>query len=246
MASSVAVMYWVFVVGLIMAIGFGGYAASWSFRLRRALRVRAYSRQALVVGLFSIYGTFLLSLFYLVYFLFPDLLNSPVGAFQEALYVFLPPLVFAWLVNSIRVGRRSDPLLRDPLRWSKVRLVLWPLLFLSLLGFYPLRSGVGETGLFSFVIIGVSVVPMLLAAKRSGDRYYRRSLEWFGVAVAVLVVQNIGFNTLMLGLGTGIVYSDAGFAWSIIANFAIMPALFYGIYKCARSLVPLNRISPQL
>ena len=245
MSGSAAVMYWFFVVGLIIAIVAGGYAASWSLRLRRALRVSVYSRQALVVGLFAIYGTFLYTLFYVVYFLFPDLLNSSAGTLQEALYVLLWPILFAWLDNSNRVGRRTDPLLRDSLRWSKVRLVLWPLLILSLLSIYPLRTGVSETGLFSLVIIEVSVVPVLFAAKRSGDPYYRKSLEWFGFAVAVVVVESIGFNTLMLGLGTGIVYSDSGFVWSIIANFAIVPALFYGIYKCARSLVPLNRMSPQ-
>jgi len=244
MVGSVEIMYWCFIIGLLLATGLGAYVAYWSLGLKRALRVRAYSRQALIVGLFSGYGTLLFFLFYLDYFLAPNLLNSPVGTLQEALYAVLPPLTFAWIDSSVRVGRRTDPLLRDPLRWSKVRLVLWPLLLLSLLGFFPLRSGVNGIAILSFVLLGISVLPVLMAASWSGDRYYRRSLEWFGFALAMLVVQNIGFDTLMPGLGTGIVNSSSGFIWSILANFVLVPVLFYGIYMCARSLVPLNRISP--
>jgi len=237
-------MYWCYIIGLMLAMGLGAYDAYWSLALRRALRVRAYSRQALIVGSFSVYGVVLFFLFYLVYFLAPSLLNSQLGTLQEALYVVLPPIAFAWIDSSIRVGRRTDPLLRDPLQWSKARFVLWPLLLLSLLGFFPLRGGLNGTAILSFIIIGISVLPILMAAKWSGDRYYRRSLAWSGFALAILVVQNIGFNTLMPGLGTGLIYSSSGFIWSILANFVAVPLLFYGVYMCARSLVPLNRISP--
>jgi len=243
MASSVDIMYVCYIIGLLLAMGLGTYDAYWSLGLRRALRVRAYSRQALIVGLFSVYGSVLFFLFYVTYFLVPNMLNSPLGTLQEALYAVLPPIAFAWIDTSIRVGRRTDPLLRDPLQWSRVRLVLWPLLLLSLLGFFPLRSGLNGTAVFSFVILGISVLPILMAAKWSGDRYYRRSLEWFGFALVALVVQNIGFNTLMPGLGTGLVYSSSGFVWTIFANLVFVPVLFYGIYMCARALVPLNKIS---
>ena len=243
MASSLDIMYWCFVIGLILATGLGAYDAYWSLRLRRAFRVRTYSRQALIVGLFSVYGVVLFVLFYLTYFLDPNLLNSPVGTFQEALYVVLPPVAFAWIDTSIRMGRRTDPLLRDPLQWSKVRYVVWPLLLVSLVGFFPLRSGLNGTAIFSYAILGISVIPVLMSAKWSGDRYYRRSLEWFGFSLILLVIQNTGYNTLMAGMGTGLVYSSSGFIWSILANFAVVPILFYGVYMCARSLVPLNRIS---
>ena len=242
MGSSVEIMYWFYLVGLLLAVGMGAYAAYWSLGIGRALKVRTYSRQAIIVGLFSLYGTFLYVLFYIVYFFAPNLLNSPVGTFQEALYLVLPPFVLAWIDSGVRVGRKTDPLLRDPLRWSKVRFVVWPLLLLSLIGFYH-QGGLNGAGIFSFLIIGISIVPILMAANRSGDRNYRRSLEWFGFAVAILVFQNFGFNVLVPELGTGIVFSSSGFVWSFLANFVVVPVLFYGIYKCARSLVPLNRIS---
>ena len=235
-------MYLFYVLGLVMALCLGGYSAYWSFGLRRALKVRAYSRQALIVGSFSIYGTVLFLLFYWAYFLAPGLRNSPVGTTNEVLYVVLAPVVFAWEDSSIRVGRRSDPLLRDPLRWSRLRLVLWPILLLTLAG-YLVQGTTSEIGVLSYIVVGVSVVPILMAARRSGDQYYRRSLEWFGVALFVLVVQNLGFHVLITGPGTGMVYTPEGFVWSIFANFVVVPLMFYGIYKCARSLVPLNRIS---
>jgi hypothetical protein len=242
MAGSVDVMFWFFVIGLILAIGLGSYDAYWSLGLRRALRVRAYARQLVIVGSFSVYGAFLFLLFYLIYFLEPSLFNSPVYYLQVGLYAVLPPMTFAWIDSSIRLGRRSDPLLRDPLRWSKIRLALWPLLLLTLIG---IASNGGDNPVFlsSFVIIAISVLPILMAARWSGDSHYRRSLQWFGIAIAALVLQNVGFQTLMSGMGTGIVYSDSGFVWSIFANLALVPVMFLCIYMCARSLVPLNRVS---
>jgi hypothetical protein len=241
-SSGVEIMYWFYVLGLLLATGLGGYAAYWSFGLRKALRVKAYSRQMLIIGTYSIYGTVLFYLFYIVYFLAPNLLNSPVATIQEALYLPLPLLTFAWVDSSIRVGRRSDPLLRDSFHWSKLRLLLWPLIFLTLLGYFA-QGELSDIGLASYVIIGISVVPIWMTSRRSGDPYYRRSLEWFGFAVALLVIQNLGFSPLISTSGIGIVYSPTAFIWSLFANLGIVPALFYGIYKCARSLVPLNRIS---
>jgi uncharacterized membrane protein (DUF485 family) len=241
--SAVDAMYWSYVIGLVLAAILGSYAAYWSFGLRKALKVRAYSRQLLIVGIFSIYGTVLYFLFYIVYFFAPALFNSPVGTVQQALYLVLAPVAFAWVDSSIRVGRRSDPLLRDPLHWSRLRLVLWPLLLLTFLG-YLIQGELSYIGLFSYVILGISVLPISMAARRSGDPYYRRSLEWFGFSIALLVLQNLGFSPLISATGLGIVYSPLAFVWSIFANFGIVPAMFYGIYMCARSLVPLNRFSP--
>jgi hypothetical protein len=242
MAGSVDAMFWFFVIGLIIAIGFGSYDAYWSLGLGRVMRVRAYTRQLLIIGLFSAYGTVLFLLFYLVYFLEPSLFNSPVYNLQVGFYAVLPPLTFAWIDSTIRLGRRSDPLLRDPLRWSKLRMALWPILLVTLLGI-TMNGGDNPLFLFSFVIIAISVLPILMAARWSGDFHYRRSLQWFGIAIVWLVLQNVGFQTLMSGMGTGLVYSASGFVWSIFANFALVPALFYCIYMCARSLVPLNRVS---
>jgi hypothetical protein len=235
-------MFWSFIIGLLLAIGLGAYDAYWSLGLGRVLRVRAYARQLLIIGLFSVYGVVLFFLFYLVYFIEPSLLNSSIYTLQVAFYAFLPLLTFAWIDSFVRLGRRSDPLLRDPLRWSKLRIALWPLLLVTLVG---ITSNGGDNPLFlsSFVIIAVSVLPILKAARWSGDVHYRRSLQWFGIAIAGLVLQNFGFQTLMPGLGTGLVYSATGFLWSILANFALVPVLFYCIYMCARSLVPLNRVS---
>jgi hypothetical protein len=242
MASSTDVMFWIYVTGLLMALVMGPYAAYWAFNIRRALRVRAYSRQALIVGLFSVYGTILYFSFYMVYFLVPSLYNTPVGWVQGVLYLVFVPIILAWIDISIRVGRRTDPLLRDPLRWSKLRLVLWPVLVLTLIFFFlP-----GAEGVLSFLVLAFAAIPTYLAARWSGDPNYNQSLEWFGLALVMSVIQNIGFNTLLQGVGTGIVYTPVGFVWTVVANFALEPIIFYSIYRTARSLVPLNRIVPNL
>ena len=141
-------MVWLHIIGLFLAASLGGYAAYWALNLRRSLRVRAYSRQVLIVGAFSVYGTALYFLFYIVYFLAPSLQSGPVGTIQEALYLVLSPLSFAWADSSIRIGRRLDPLLRDPLRWSTLRLILWSFIFLGVAG-YILQGNFSVIGLSS-------------------------------------------------------------------------------------------------
>ncbi len=160
-------MYGLYVVGLLVALGVGGYAAYWSFGLRRSLRVRAYASQVSVVGLFSVYGAGLVGLFYVTYFLAPGLRGSPLGTLQEALYVVLAPIALAWVDSSARLGRRSDPLLRDSLGWS-LRLVLWPVLLLSLCG-YAFQGEDSGIALISYAVVAVSAAPALMTARRSGD-----------------------------------------------------------------------------
>jgi hypothetical protein len=100
----------------------------------------------------------------------------------------------------------------------------------------------GAEGVLSFLVLAFAAIPTYLAAKWSGDPNYNQSLEWFGLALVMSVIQNIGFNTLVSGIGTGIVYTPIGFVWAVVANFALAPVIFFSIYKCARSLVPLNRM----
>jgi hypothetical protein len=240
-SSLVDAMYLFYAIGVLIIIGFGSYNAYLSFSIRKALRVQAYSRQALIFGSFSIYLVVLLSLFYTTYFFEPSLLNSPFDTLQTLLYTVESPIIFAWIDSSIKLGRRSDPLLRDSLRWSKLRLVLWPILLLTLLGYFT-QGALSNIGELSWVVIGITVVPLLVSGRRSGDPYYRRTLEWFGVALVFGLIDNAGVTILFNTLGTGIVFTPAAFVWSILGNIGVVPMLFYGSYKAIRSLAPLNRI----
>lgn len=244
-----------YVIGILLCVAGGLYAAYWSFAIRRTMRVRSYRRQALTVGTVSLYAVILLILFYVVDLFapsVPSVFESILDNTRGILYGILPPVLLAWADSSVRVGRRSDPLLRDSLRWSKTRRVLWPLMVLCIMAFF-VGGGLSATtthdvvaivGFASaFVVLAISVVVVFLAAKRSGDRNYRESLKWFGLFLVLVFVLNTGFLTLTSAGFRVFQYTPADFTWAIIANFALIPLVWYCAYECSRSLVPLNRIS---
>jgi hypothetical protein len=246
-----SVMYWIFVLGLLLSIGIGLYGAYWSFAIRRSLRVRIYRRQASIMSVFALFGIVLIFLYYFVYFFVPSLTNTAAGFVQSIGYIIFLVIVLVWVDISIRVGRRSDPLLRDPLRWTGyLRWIVWTLMGISLIilivptgGNIAHNFGSTLTSLgfvMVFITLGVAIIPAFVAAKRSGDRFYRTSLKWFGVGVFLLVLQNIGFT--LIYVGTGITYNPGNFAWALVSNFYLLPFVFYSLYRCTRSLVPLNRI----
>ena|SRR2546422_9258026 len=104
------------VIGAIFA-----YGAYWAFAIRRALASRDYRRQALWLGVNCIFWIAL----------FPDknIFNNVYNALAVGFYYsFLPLLLFAWIDASVRVARRSDPLLRNTLHWNKLRWLTWRLL----------------------------------------------------------------------------------------------------------------------
>ena len=246
----VEVMYSIFIIGILVSSAIGVYSAYWSLTIRKSLVVRMYQRQALLVGAFTLYGLILTGLFYFVFFFEPSLKYSSVGFAQGIVYLFFIVILLAWIDSTIRIGRKSDPLRRDPLHWSSIlRWIIWILMGVNLIATIVLSGGnisssFGETRaigiVLAFILIAISIIPLFLVAKRSGDRFYRRSIEWFGIAVALLTVEDIGFNTIFVG--NGIVYTPINFAWAIVSNFALFPFIFYSTYRCARSLVPLNRI----
>src|SRR2546428_11295079 len=96
-----------------------GYSAYWAFALRRVLMQHLYRRQASWVGWMAIYfvviSTFLtLALSFNVNLLPINILG---GLLISSGFIVL----FFWIDSTIRVARRSDPLLRDTLRWSRLR-----------------------------------------------------------------------------------------------------------------------------
>jgi hypothetical protein len=244
-----------YIIGILLSTVGGIYAAYWSFLILRKMRLRSYRRQAFIVGVISLYAIVSIILFYAVYFFAPDLptaLKPTLANVQEVLYGVLPAIGLAWADSSIRVGHRLDPLLRDSFKWSRTRWVLWPSMVLANIAFF-VGSGLTTTydisaklGLVSaLVLLGVSVVVVFRTAKRAADRNYRKSLEWFVAFLAFFLVYNAGFIPLILVLSVSnlFTYTPVNFIWAIVANFVIVPMLFYCLYRCSRSLVPLNKIS---
>ena len=241
--AAFTLVYALYSAGLAVAVLVGLYALYWSIALRRAMRVTSYGRQELLVGLFSLYGVILMLLFYLLYYLAPGLQTTPLWEVHLVLYVVLPPILLAWADSSIMIGRRTDPLLRDPMNWSRLRWAFWGLMALGVFVAFlpnPVISSLGVN--LAFLLLSVVTFPVLISARRSGDPFYRMSIRWFGQGLAALVLMNVGFNLLITFVNSGVGTDALSVSWALFANAFLVPATFYAVFRCARSFVPLNRI----
>ena len=230
---------------IIATVLISSYAAYWAFDIRRALAVRLYRSQALGIGLVSLSFAYLYSYLY-VQNAAPNLVSS-LPSLEGDLIVFLSftpfLLTFYWTDSSVMAARRSDPLLREILGWRRVRLVLWPLVVIgfvavqipytqyaaltsSLLSVTPLLLSV-------FIPLGCAAVYLPMSAFRSKDPTLRRHLLWFGIFAASILTTAIFFNIVQ------------SFAATISLAISLVTSVFggYCLYRSARSLVPLNRIS---
>ena len=154
------------------------YPAYWAFDIRRALRIRLYRSQALGIGLVCV--------------------AYVAGAFDSTgtAYGIFILVVLYWIDASFRAARRSDPLLRDSLHWSKLRIVFWILTggaivaqttgyFLGYSDFVPTSNSLGGLLLvLPFFLVPASGVALgTVVARRSGDSNLRKHLAWFALFV---------------------------------------------------------------
>ncbi len=236
-------------LGFFAVFAFASYEA---LAIRKALAVRLYKSQALGIGLVAL-ALILLTSFQLsvVPFLPPN--TGPFGTPINYPFIYFAWLVlFYWIDASIRAARRSDPLLRDTLRWSRVRIAVWTVMVASIiltssivlyqvtvtgLSIFaqlhlPFGGPQGALNLLSFfppVIFGAIYVP--LSAYRSKDPTLRRHLAWFGLFLLSFVALLISFSLPFKEVAS-------------LAASEIIVLAGYFLYQSARSLVPLNRISP--
>jgi hypothetical protein len=226
----------------LLSVVLFAYAAFWAFNIRQAQIVRIYRNQALGMGL--------LALAWILFFIgavsssifFPAAFGVQAAGFNLVMIV-----LFYWIDASVLAARRSDPLLRDSLDWSKVRRVLWgiivgsAILATSLASYYEfttnalpqfMSSANGALGILYlsvYFVVPAGIIMLPIAAYRSKDRYMRRNLEWFGAFV--VVVEFVG--------------SVGNASNSAILLFGGLCVAAYCLYRSAKSLVPLNRISLQ-
>jgi hypothetical protein len=131
--------------------GLFAYTAFWAFNIRRAQTARIYRNQALGMGFVALVWI----IFSLAAILPSSILTPTAGAIG---FCFIMLGLFYWVDASIIAARRSDPLLRDTLRWSELRTYLWGLLlvltslFVLLTGYYEYMVGIVPQSLFNLPV----------------------------------------------------------------------------------------------
>lgn len=228
---------------LVITVPIFFYAAYWAFSVGRALTIRLYRRQAFGIGVIVLAFWSTIGIFVGL----SGLLSLQVSSALSTLtWDFLLLTLFFWIDASVLASRRSDPLLRDTLYWSKLRIPLWSVDLLavgtvfSVLGYAEIT---GNASLLNQLVVGtfnnailnfVNGIPVLLAivcgviflsaitVRAKFDRTLRRHFAWFALFL-ILFLSVLG------------PFGPIGPIGLLLAGFAL--------YKSAKSLVPLNRLA---
>jgi hypothetical protein len=242
-------------VYLILTAPIFPYAAFWAFNIRHALAVPLYRRQAFGIGFIVLATWAVIAVFVVI----PtsDTLLANIEQFSAFYFLFI--VLFYWIDSSVLASRRSDPLLRDTLHWSKIRVFLWisiivttaiPFLILGYVAatsnqalFDQLNSGTFGGPVVSFILNAVVfnfpvVIPIcgliylpVIANRAKWDRSLRRHFLWFAPASVVMLLVFFGPTS-----GTP---SSVG---EIITPLLVV-IMGYTLYRSAKALVPLNYLA---
>ncbi len=162
-------------------------------------------------------------------------------------FVFLV-MLFYWIDASVIAAKRSDPLGREILHWSRLRIALWigtlpaALLVIPFNLYFLIFHGGNFTtpppatlgiilfpGIFIPPVSGAVLLPIIL--RRTVDLTLRRQLKWFGLFAAVFLVVN-----LFLGNQPDKVQAlFYGYLGSVVGA--------YCLYRSVLSLTPLKPVS---
>ena len=229
------------------------YAAYWALSIRHALAVPLYRRQAFGIAFIVLALWFTIAILTVVPSTWPLAAYTVITNYT---FYFLFVVLFYWIDASILASRRSDPLLRDTLYWSKIRIPFWIFniivwgIILSMIGYFSIvgdatflnsvNSGSFPNTPFFQVINIIYNLPFLvlvcgiiylpaIAIRSKYDKSLRRHFLWFTPTAAGLLLLFFGvFNSLSLPghLLSGLVFVLIG----------------YTLYRSARSLAPINRL----
>src|SRR5215470_5029885 len=150
----------VMLIGVTAAYVYVTYSA---LAIRNTLALGVYRGQALGIGSLALA------------FAAIDILNFfPVGGvlgfIQGIFFYSVSLLLLYWVDSSISAARRSDPLGRDTLGWSKVRIVVWSVSLVTIfftIGSFAYFSQAGVTqpsDLLNAVFAVLFQLPIFLAA----------------------------------------------------------------------------------
>jgi hypothetical protein len=218
------------------------YAAYWALSIRRALVGRIYRNHALWLGTLCILLT--------VGHAGNTSTNSIINLAGGISFIILFPVLFAFIDTTVRVARRSDPLLRTILRWEKLRIVIWA----DLVGLEAViiatiaNQAFGSSDLgnllwtilifFPFIAGGSA---LLIGARRSGDAVLRRSVKWLGAALLLAIV-NMLVTSIVSNIPS-VSQFDFDYSYPALPGAAATIVSYYALYRSARSLASLNRIT---
>jgi len=221
------------------------YAAYWAFAIRRALVGRMYRNHALWLGAI---GVLLAGTGFITYS------NDPVFVYAVSIFYGATFVVFlAFIDSTVRVARRSDPLLRSVLHWEKLRLLLWvDVGGLVVLNMIPAvnpsfaSSVAGQVaGTLGWTTLGaILFVPgaaaLIVGTRRSRDPLVRESLKWLGVVLSMAVVLLLFYA--IEGFVFGISQFDIYYSYPALPIAVPYILMAYALYRSARSLAPMNRL----
>ncbi len=215
------------------------YGAYWAFAIRRALASPIYRNHALWLGGVGV----LIAI--AVFLTYSD--DPTVSAAMNIFYSVLFAVIFAFIDSTVRVARRSDPLLRSILQWEKLRIVIWIdivlLAFVNIYSIFNLSFGTGVAanilGNFFIALPFLAGGPaMLIGARRSRDAQLRVSMKWLGMTL-VLAIGPALVNVIE-GSFLGISQFDLYYSYLALPAGAIWIVMAYFFYKSARSLASVN------
>jgi hypothetical protein len=228
---------------VVVPVSVGIYGTYWALSIRRTLVSPAYRNHALWLGVvsFMLYAALTIV----------NLSSSNVifSVAQSLVVLTMIAVVFGFVDSAVPIMRRSDPLLRSILHWSRVRIALW--LDVCLAGVYFVYSAIdpsfGSSGVWAFLGFPLLLLPFIIGApalligvRRSRDLVLRRSLEWFS-ALLMFLVANALLSFIVLIVFNVTTY-DATYSFPALV-FA--PGMFlgsYSLYRSARSLAPINQL----
>jgi hypothetical protein len=245
------VLFSIITIGTVTGFAYGAY---WAYQIRSALVSPLYRNRALWVGAV---GTFfaLLVLSTILIGTFAST-NRFLILFQFGLTNFGAILVFGWIDSSVRVARRSDPLRRNTLHWTKLRIFIWAILTIALVGglvsafvgdINDLSSPAGLGGAFlesPFTpAAAFGIVVLAVSHRRINDVTLKRHIKWLVFFVLILLFATRLFQQtptqFLLEYPSSL--STVGFIGALLLACGA-----YFLYMAARSLSQLDHLKPNV
>jgi len=218
------------------------FTAYWAFNVRRALSVPMYRKQAGGTGALALTIWASLYLFF-VLSRFSDLRLSD-GA---VVFVFTVPLLafFYFCDVTMSAARRADPLLRDTLGWSKLRIPLWIIVAVSF-GIIYVWTGYAilDDNLILLNQLNLDVFPSIIMNLSFN---YLTLLPFVGIIFVVSAAIRTKWDKVLrrhlIWIVIGLLLLFYGFNINIPGTYVIVFLLVsYSLYRAARSLATVDHV----
>ncbi len=252
MSSELSVTNLIVIAEIAVSVIILLYAGYTAFTIRRGLVIPLYRSRALWLGTSAI----LWSVFLIFFDNTVTKIGSPSGLF--GMYHIIAGLVFyagvvlpTLIVFLALIDRTNGTLIRldyrrkDILGWKKVRLFYWVGVAFFAVGFLidlgpspgygyyqssiP-RSVISFTHSYAiillFFILAYAASVLIVGSFRARDQTFRNYAKWLGLAIA----------TFVLAFVSSVI--------SIFISYLVIMMFAYCWYRMARSLVPVNKLSP--